>query len=67
LNPENTSTNKYFYEPNANLKKMRVKRKYKSSRASEETTASTVTVIVHLHDTILTVAAFWPIFRAVVV
>jgi hypothetical protein len=58
LNPENASTNKYFYKPNANLKKIRVKRKYKSSRASEETTASTVTVVVHLHDAILTVAAF---------
>jgi hypothetical protein len=67
LNPENTSTNKYFYKPNANMKKMRVKKKYKSSRASEETTASTVTVVVHLHDTILTVVTFWPIFRAVFV
>jgi hypothetical protein len=46
---------------------MRVKRKYKSSRASEETTAFTITVVVHLHDAILTMAAFWPIFRAVVV
>jgi hypothetical protein len=46
---------------------MRVKRKYKSSQASEEMTASTITVVVNLHDTILTVAAFWPIFRAVVV
>jgi hypothetical protein len=46
---------------------MRVKRKYKSSRASEETTAFTITVVVHLHDAILTMAAFWPIFCAVVV
>jgi hypothetical protein len=37
---------------------MRVKRKYKFSRASEETTASTVTVVVHLHDAILTMVTF---------
>jgi hypothetical protein len=60
--PISTSTNQMQI-----WKKIRVKRKYKSSRASEETTVSTVTVIVHLHDTILTVAAFWPIFCAVVV
>jgi hypothetical protein len=40
------------------MKKMRVKMKYKSSRASEETTASTIIVVVHLHDAILTVVTF---------
>jgi len=31
------------------------------------TTASTVTVVVHLHNAIQTVAAFWPIFNALLV